>query len=84
MLNDFDQMFLTNSILKVVPVKSLGKKNFYIGENLQKTYKFFNIEDLKLKKKKSRASINLIFLKLNLLQLHLKTFLFLIFQFLLL
>ena len=26
---NFDQMFLTNSILKVVPVKSLGKKNFY-------------------------------------------------------
>ena len=51
MLNDFDQMFLTNSILKVVPVKSLGKKKFYIGENLKKLVNFFNIEDLKLKKK---------------------------------
>ena len=44
MLNDFDQMFLTNSILKVVPVKSLGKKKFYIGENLKKLVNFLTLK----------------------------------------
>ena len=37
MLNDFDQMFLTNSILKQTS-KTLEK--IYIGENLKKLVKF--------------------------------------------
>ena len=41
MLKDFDQMFLTNSVLKVVPVKSLGNKNFIIGDNLKNLISFF-------------------------------------------
>ena len=40
MLKDFDQMFLTNSVLKVVPVKSLGNKNFIIGDNLKNLISF--------------------------------------------
>ena len=42
-LKHFDQMFLTNSILKVVPVKSLGRKKFFIGENLRKLINFFKL-----------------------------------------
>ena len=49
-LRNFDQMFLTNSILKVVPVKSLGNKKFFIGENLKKILNFFNIDKINLMK----------------------------------
>ncbi len=51
MLNDFDQMFLTNSILKVVPVKSLDRKNFFVGKNLEKLINFFSTDDRVLRKK---------------------------------
>ena len=50
-LKDFDQMFLTNSILKVVPVKSLGKKKFIIGENLKNLLNFFEVSNRNFKKK---------------------------------
>ena len=49
-LKHFDQMFLTNSILKVVPVKSLGKKIF-IGENLKNLLNFFEVSNRNFKKK---------------------------------
>ena len=44
-------MFLTNSILKVVPVKSLGKKKFVIGENLKNLLNFFEVNNRNFKKK---------------------------------
>tara|TARA_X000000368_G_C23008542_1_gene702413 strand:+ start:792 stop:1637 length:846 start_codon:yes stop_codon:yes gene_type:complete len=41
-LNNFDQMFITNSVIKVMPVKKLEKKNFSIKENLKKLIENFN------------------------------------------
>ena len=50
-LGSFDQMFLTNSVMKIVPVKKLGRKKFSVGENLKKLVNFFNLNNrLELKK----------------------------------
>ena len=50
-LGSFDQMFLTNSVMKIVPVKKLGRKKFSVGENLKKLVNFFNFNNrLELKK----------------------------------
>ena len=38
-------MFLTNSVMKVVPVNSLGRNKFIIGENLKNLINFFNPKD---------------------------------------
>ena len=44
-------MFLTNSVMKIVPVKKLGRKKFFVGENLKKLVNFFNLNNrLELKK----------------------------------
>ena len=50
-INEFDQMFLTNSILKVVPVKSLGRKNFFVSDNLKNLINFYNTSDIISRKK---------------------------------
>ena len=44
-LSSFNQMFLTNSVIKVVPVNSLGRNKFIIGENLKNLINFFNPKD---------------------------------------
>ena len=44
-LSSFNQMFLTNSVIKVVPVNSLGRNKFVIGENLKNLINFFNPKD---------------------------------------
>ena len=44
-LSSFNQMFLTNSVMKVVPVNSLGRNKFIIGENLKNLINFFNPKD---------------------------------------
>ena len=50
-LGSFDQMFLTNSVMKIVPVKKLGRKKISVGENLKKLVNFFNFNNrLELKK----------------------------------
>jgi len=41
-IDDFDQMFVTNSVIKVLPVRSLNKKKFKICENVKKLIGFFN------------------------------------------
>ena len=44
-LSSFNQMFLTNSVMKIVPVKKLGRKKFSVGENLKKLVNFFNLNN---------------------------------------
>lgn len=41
-IDDFDQMFVTNSVIKVLPVRSLNKKKFKICENVKNLIGFFN------------------------------------------
>ena len=40
-LNEFDGMFLTNSILKILPVKKIGKKIFKIPNSIFKITDYF-------------------------------------------
>ena len=40
-VQNFDSMFLSNSIIKVVPVKSLEKVNFKISNELKRLINFF-------------------------------------------
>ena len=40
-LNNFDQMFMTNSVIKVMPVKKLEKKSFSIKDNVKKLIENF-------------------------------------------
>ncbi len=42
-ISSFDQMFLTNSILKVLPVRSFKEKRFNILENVLNLVNFYNI-----------------------------------------
>ena len=41
-IDNFDQMFVTNSVIKVLPVKSLNKKQFVICENVKNLISFLN------------------------------------------
>tara|TARA_E500000075_G_scaffold128847_1_gene135926 strand:+ start:3558 stop:4448 length:891 start_codon:yes stop_codon:yes gene_type:complete len=41
-IDNFDQMFVTNSVIKVLPVKSLNKKQFKICENVKNLISFLN------------------------------------------
>ena len=40
-IENFDEMFLTNSIIKVLPVKKCGKKKFTISNSTKKLVNFF-------------------------------------------
>ena len=40
-IENFDEMFLTNSIIKVLPVKNCGKKKFTISNSTKKLVNFF-------------------------------------------
>tara|TARA_B100000029_G_C17528536_1_gene942533 strand:- start:554 stop:1447 length:894 start_codon:yes stop_codon:yes gene_type:complete len=51
MVDDFDQMFLTNSVIRVLPVRSLSKKKFLISKNLMTLVKYFNETEIHKKKK---------------------------------
>ena len=42
-ISSFDQMFLTNSVLKVLPVRFFQKKKFNILENVSNLVNFYNI-----------------------------------------
>lgn len=48
-IENFDQMFLTNSVLKVIPVSRFEKKKFIIKNNVTDLIKFFNCKDDKTK-----------------------------------
>ena len=41
-IDDFDQMFVTNSVIKVLPVKSLNEKQFKVCENVKNLISFLN------------------------------------------
>ena len=40
-IENFDEMFLTNSIIKVLPVRKCGKKKFIISNSTKKLVNFF-------------------------------------------
>ena len=40
-IENFDEMFLTNSIIKVLPVKKCGKKKFTISNSTKRLINFF-------------------------------------------
>lgn len=44
-LEKYDEMFLTNSVIKIMPVKSLGKKKFNISDQTKELIDFFHIEN---------------------------------------
>ena len=50
MINEFDQMFLTNSVIKILPVKNLGRKRFKIMKNMKYLIEKFNPESLEDKR----------------------------------
>ena len=50
MINEFDQMFLTNSVIKILPVKKLGRKKFKIMKNMKYLIEKFNPESLEDKR----------------------------------
>ena len=49
-LKDFDQMFLTNSVLKIMPVKLFNEKKFSIKSNQINLMNFFNVQNSDYKK----------------------------------
>ena len=49
-LKDFDQMFLTNSVLKIMPVKLFNKHKFSIKSNQVNLMNFFNVQNSEHKK----------------------------------
>ncbi len=51
-VNDFEQMFLTNSIIKILPVISLANKKFKISDNLKSFIEYFNVNKTREMKKK--------------------------------
>ena len=51
MVDDFDQMFLTNSLIRILPVRSLSKKKFVISENLTSLVNYFNVTEIRERKK---------------------------------
>ena len=50
-LKKYDEMFVTNSVIKIMPVKRLGKKKFNISDRTKGLIDFFFIEN-KIEKKK--------------------------------
>ena len=40
-LNEFDQMFITNSLLKIVPVRKIGKYKFSIFDNTRRIIEYY-------------------------------------------
>ena len=49
-LQDFDQMFLTNSVLKIMPVKLFNEHKFSIKSNQVNLINFFNVQNSEHKK----------------------------------
>ena len=49
-LKDFDQMFLTNSVLKIMPVKLFNEHKFSIKSNQVNLIDFFNVQNSEHKK----------------------------------
>ena len=49
-LQDFDQMFLTNSVLKIMPVKLFNEHKFSIKSNQVNLIDFFNVQNSEHKK----------------------------------
>ena len=49
-LKDFDQMFLTNSVLKIMPVKLFNEHKFSIKSNQVNLINFFNVQNSEHKK----------------------------------
>ena len=49
-LQDFDQMFLTNSVLKIMPVKLFNEHKFSIKSNQVNLINFFNVQNSEQKK----------------------------------
>ena len=48
---NFDQMFLTNSVLKILPVKQFGDNYYSINENVIKFINFFKLDKKDYKKR---------------------------------
>jgi 4-amino-4-deoxychorismate lyase len=48
---DFDQMFLTNSVLKILPVKQFGNNYYSINKNVIKFINFFKLDKKGYKKR---------------------------------
>ena len=44
-VKNFDQMFLTNSVLKIIPVRKFEKKKFIIKKNVKDFISFFNCQN---------------------------------------
>jgi len=44
-VKNFDQMFLTNSVLKIIPVSKFEKKKFIIKKNVKDFISFFNCQN---------------------------------------
>ena len=44
-LNQAESIFLTNSICKVIPVKKINKKKYFVDERIKKLVKDFSIPE---------------------------------------
>jgi len=49
-LEDFEEMFITNSVLKIFPVRKLEKKKFIITKATEKLIDFFSVNNLEDKR----------------------------------